>query len=141
MYVLRLQLQSNLTLRTFLVTDILVLKVKLFLSWQFLKLIWPSWSLVIWFLKQSWFLSWRFLKSSLTVFKIILSHRTKLLRLIRICCDFKVIVLLRQCVTIIKRLVISKRQLEGFKLSANVFIHTRDLWNVFLIWCLRLNSE
>ena len=61
------RVQSNLTLRTFLVTTILVLKVKLFLSWWFLKLIWSGWSLVIWFLKPRWFLSWQFLKSSSNV--------------------------------------------------------------------------
>ena len=61
------EIKFNLTLRTFLVSGILVLKIKLFLSWGFLKLIRSSWSLESWFLKPSWFLSWRFLKSSLTV--------------------------------------------------------------------------
>ena len=51
------QIKSNLTLRIFLVTAILVLKVNLFLSWQFIDLIWLHWSLVIWFLKPSWLLS------------------------------------------------------------------------------------
>ena len=49
-----------------MVTTILVLEIKLFLSLQFLKLILPSWLLMIWFLKPRWFLSWWFLKSSLT---------------------------------------------------------------------------
>ena len=62
-----LVVQFSLTFIKYLVTGILVRKVKLFLSWRFLKLIFPSWSLAIWFLKPSWFLSWRFLKSSLTV--------------------------------------------------------------------------
>ena len=61
------EIQSNLTLRTFFVTTILVLEVKSFLSWRSLQLILLTWSLTIWFLNPIWFLSWWFLKSSLTV--------------------------------------------------------------------------